>query len=419
MDQPEKIPPDDPRLTAYALGELEAEERAVIERVLRHDAVARAQVEEIRTAMDTLGAALAAEEAPAATVTVPAPPAGEPPLRAKILRFPQLYFTAAGLAAACFGIYFVLHEAGQLPGGADPAQTVRHVAAERPAVTAAADAADRESSMRAAAPAPVAAKIQLVSVEPGLSEQFFSTGEHGSSVFPLRLGRGSLAAVRDQLRRGIRPARPLVHVAEMINGFNYQWPEPEAGEPLAVLLEETAAPWTPEHRLVRVGVKGAGRSGAVAALNASVRVDFNPDRVQAWRLVGFERDEAAAGVRGRDRGETIRGGETVTALYEILPAVGGPAEDPSLLRLRLTYRDETSGAERELVRRLPAGRGAFAAASRDMKFIAAVAAFGLELRESPLRVPADLGTIAEWAEAGAGGDPERQEFADLVRRLPR
>ena len=58
------ILPDDPRLTAYALGEMEPEERTEFEKLLRHDAAARLTVAEIRATVASLTTALAEEPLP-------------------------------------------------------------------------------------------------------------------------------------------------------------------------------------------------------------------------------------------------------------------------------------------------------------------------------------------------------------------
>lgn len=124
-----KLSPDDPKLTAYALGEIEdAAERAAIEAALRDDPAARAIVDEIRATAAQLEAALAAEPMPALMPAVAAQAAGrdgavapvgendaaraprpqEHPKRtarkSKVLRFPQLYYLMGGLAAACFAL---------------------------------------------------------------------------------------------------------------------------------------------------------------------------------------------------------------------------------------------------------------------------------------------------------------------------
>src|SRR5687767_38102 len=140
------IPPDDPRLTAYALGELEGDERAVVEAALRRDPALRAAVDEIRATTAQIESALAAEAA------VPEPanaaPATRPivlvtgeerrphgatgrnngahrpaKVRAKLLAFPQFYYVVGGLAAACFAVLVALHE----PPPAAPAAAARTV----------------------------------------------------------------------------------------------------------------------------------------------------------------------------------------------------------------------------------------------------------------------------------------------------
>ncbi len=119
-----QILPNDPKLTAYALGELEPHERAEVEAVLRANPALQHEVEEIRAAVQHLEVAFAAE---AADVPVDvtqreepeAVPAGEagrdvdtyrkPGGAGKILRFPQVYYIVGGLAAACFAVMVALH----------------------------------------------------------------------------------------------------------------------------------------------------------------------------------------------------------------------------------------------------------------------------------------------------------------------
>lgn len=395
---------DDPRLTAYALGELDAAEHAEIEAWLARDATARAAVAEIRATTATLGAALAWE----AGTAEPAPAAGagarewrrtQPGDTGRLVRFPQWYFVLSGVAAACFALFFVGAEADR----------------ERRQAFARAAEARTAAFARAARPASAGTTVELVAPESAAPERFVSTAVAASSAFPLRVGRGAWAEVRADLRRGQRPGRATVRVAELVNAFDYAWPAPAAPGDFAVVLEGAVAPWAPAHRLVRVGVRAVGPDGAVLARGARVRVDFNPDRVREWRLIGFER-AGAAGVAGTEAGETLRGGAAVTALYELVPAAGAGADGAGLLTLSLHYAAPADGAARTVVARLAAGDTAFAAASPDFQFAAAVAAFGLTLRDGPETAPASWSEIAQWASAGATGRPERLEFLSLVER---
>jgi anti-sigma factor RsiW len=130
---------DDPQLTAYALGELDAAEAAVVEARLRSDPAARAVVEEIRATARQLEAALAAE--PAAPVAAerelvaarPEPKVIHLPYArrrrgwAQLLGFPQSYFLVSGAAAAAF-IGFVMLQSPQFD---PPDRVARQLAAEQ------------------------------------------------------------------------------------------------------------------------------------------------------------------------------------------------------------------------------------------------------------------------------------------------
>jgi hypothetical protein len=276
---------------------------------------------------------------------------------------------------------------------------------------------DRAAPAAAARMAP-SGFVRLVPAEFAVEDRFFPTADSAISTFPLRIGHESYEAVRALLRAGMRPARETVHVAEMINAFTYTWPAPREGEAFASVLEEVGAPWAPGHRLVRVGLKADAGGGRPLARDARVEVEFNPARVLAWRLVGFEREGGAAGVRGSS-GETMSPGDAVTVLYELVPAKDvAPGVDRNLLRLALNYRDPASGEPRVFERTLPAGDAGFAQASADMKFMAAVAAFGLHLRDPAAGDAVGLAEIERWARSG-GDNAERKEFLGLVQAADR
>jgi Ca-activated chloride channel family protein len=117
--EPEKFSPDDPRLTAYALGELEAAERAAIEAALREDAVLRAAVEDIRATVAQLEGALATEALPAVPeLKRPVAAPVTKPRGGVLLRFPQAYFVVSGLAAACFVVFVLVRDPGERPAPA-------------------------------------------------------------------------------------------------------------------------------------------------------------------------------------------------------------------------------------------------------------------------------------------------------------
>ena len=93
--------PDDPRITAYAFGELEGDERAAIEAAVAADPALRTAVAELRAFEGELGATLAGElKAGAAEMPSPAATAGAMQGHGRVLPFPAWVWAAAGLAAA-------------------------------------------------------------------------------------------------------------------------------------------------------------------------------------------------------------------------------------------------------------------------------------------------------------------------------
>ncbi|MDB6169612.1 MAG: von Willebrand factor [Verrucomicrobia bacterium] len=121
-----RISPDDPRLTAYALGEMDEGERAAFEAALADDPAGRAMVDEIRATAAQLSAALAAESAAETVSGNPLPArtaaiiAGNDPRKldggplARVVKFPRLYYVVGGLAAACFAVFVGLRPAQQM-----------------------------------------------------------------------------------------------------------------------------------------------------------------------------------------------------------------------------------------------------------------------------------------------------------------
>jgi Ca-activated chloride channel family protein len=178
------------------------------------------------------------------------------------------------------------------------------------------------------------------------------------------------------------------------------------------------------------------------AKDVKVQIEFNPVQASAYRLIGYEnrllRSEDFNDDR-KDAGE-IGAGHTVTALYEVVPADGEApkaiastveplkyqdATKPSdaaaggeLLTLRLRYKppEGDTSFKFEFVVRDEGRRSS--EASADFKFAAAVAAYGMLLRQSPHCGNATWDAVAALAEEGLADDPGgyRAEFVELVRK---
>jgi Ca-activated chloride channel family protein len=186
------------------------------------------------------------------------------------------------------------------------------------------------------------------------------------------------------------------------------------------------------------------------AKDVKIQVEFNPNQVGAYRLIGYENRVMAAqdfNNDAKDAGD-IGAGHTVTALYETIPT--GEAPKPLLgdtLRYRNVVVPKEGGLANELLTvklryKLPeadtstlvevpvndpkapvAGVGGQANApspprmSRDFNWSAAVAAFGMILRDSQFRGQANFDMVLELAQGALGEDKggRRREFIDLVK----
>lgn len=165
------------------------------------------------------------------------------------------------------------------------------------------------------------------------------------------------------------------------------------------------------------------------ARNVKVQVEFNPARVSAWRLIGYEDRVFLREDFDRESlsADVIGAGHTVTALFEIVPVASAsptPAADslvPSdaeMLTVKVRYRAPDDATLRLQQFSLTDSAQTFAAASADFKFASAVAGLGMILRESPHRGTATLADVASWATAGRGFDRDgsRAAFLGLVER---
>ena len=187
----------------------------------------------------------------------------------------------------------------------------------------------------------------------------------------------------------------------------------------------------------RVFVREFAGTLVTIAKDVKIQVEFNPAKVAAYRLVGYEnralRNEDFADDR-KDAGE-LGAGHTVTALYEIVPvgaSFAGTAGDlddlkyqsvqlrpgtsgDEWLTVQLRYKEPDGTTSRLLTHPVRVRRPA-AEPSGDFRFATAVAAFGLVLRDSEYRGTATLDQVLTLARGAEGSDPdgERAEFVRLV-----
>ncbi|HET7626535.1 MAG TPA: von Willebrand factor type A domain-containing protein [Verrucomicrobiae bacterium] len=92
---------------------------------------------------------------------------------------------------------------------------------------------------------------------PHLEDNSFLTARnHPLSTFSIDVDTASYANVRRFLNEGRMPPRDAVRIEELINYFHYDYPQPRGDAPFSANIEIAGCPWNPEHRLVRIGLKG-------------------------------------------------------------------------------------------------------------------------------------------------------------------
>ncbi|MGI9243875.1 MAG: vWA domain-containing protein, partial [Verrucomicrobiales bacterium] len=194
----------------------------------------------------------------------------------------------------------------------------------------------------------------------------------------------------------------------------------------------------------KVFVRGLSGTLLTIAQDVKLQVEFNPAKVGAYRLIGYENRLLEAQEFDDDSVDAgdIGAGHTVTALYEIVPRgleaeilqavaplkyqtvkteAANPQAADELMTLRLRYKEP--GAERSQLLSFPVEDGGtnYDQASPDFRFAAAVASFGMILRQSDYRGGSNLPLVLELARDAMGDDPYRyrKKFVGLVERLKR
>jgi Ca-activated chloride channel family protein len=184
----------------------------------------------------------------------------------------------------------------------------------------------------------------------------------------------------------------------------------------------------------KVFVQEFGGTLFTVAKDVKIQVEFNPARVQSYRLLGYEnrllQKEDFKDDR-KDAGE-LGSGHSVTALYEVVPAGAravtldddsltyqetslrpGARHSSELLTVRLRYKDPKGSTSQLLETAVNDRTGA---ASEDLRFASAVAEFAMLLRDSEHKGEASWEQTLSLAR-GARGDDDlgyRGEFIGLV-----
>ncbi len=169
----------------------------------------------------------------------------------------------------------------------------------------------------------------------------------------------------------------------------------------------------------RVFVEELGGTMVTIARDVKLQVEFNPESVAAYRLIGYEnRDIADKDFRNDrvDAGE-VGSGHNVTALYDVILKDGYAAE---LATVRMRY--EAPGADKAATEKLWVFQDkrlqeTASQADRDTRIAYSAATFAEILRGSPHAAEIDLEALARFAEKSARpGEKDDAELVALMRK---
>ncbi len=158
----------------------------------------------------------------------------------------------------------------------------------------------------------------------------------------------------------------------------------------------------------------------VIARDVKVQVEFDPQIVEKYRLVGYDNRE----VKDKDfRNDKVDGGEigaghSVTALYEVTMKAGS-ASDRSPLTVRIRHK-KPLGNEPATETAYPMAMSSFAktfeAAEPSFRLSVAVMSFAEVLRESPYAKEWTLGKVESIAKGASVVPAEQTELLELIGR---
>ncbi len=188
----------------------------------------------------------------------------------------------------------------------------------------------------------------------------------------------------------------------------------------------------------KVLVNEFGSTLFTIAKDVKIQIEFNPSKVQAYRLIGYENRMLAAEDFNddlKDAGE-LGSGHTVTALYEIIPAgvkdsfvksvdplkyqynnsEVADEESPEIMTIKLRYKEPNGETSKLIQHPVIDSHLPLTNTSENFRFSASVAEFGLLLRDSEYKQQSSFSQVVSLAKSARGKDNNgyRSEFVRLV-----
>ena len=190
----------------------------------------------------------------------------------------------------------------------------------------------------------------------------------------------------------------------------------------------------------KVLVREFGGTLFTIAKDVKFQLEFNPSMVESYRLIGYENrllNDEDFNNDTKDAGE-MGSGHMVTALYEIVPNGSGeslPSIDPlkyqspkvsreetysdEMLTIKVRYKKPDGNTSMLLEKPVKSTAYDIEGASENLRFAAAVAEFGMILRESEFKGSSSLESAAKLAKSAKGEDEDgyRSELIRLIETV--
>src|SRR5690606_710831 len=91
----------------------------------------------------------------------------------------------------------------------------------------------------------------------GITENIFHSAlRKPLSTFSIDVDAASYRNIRRSINNGQRPPKDALRIEEMINYFDYDYPQPSGDHPFQIITEISRAPWNDAHKLVHIGLQG-------------------------------------------------------------------------------------------------------------------------------------------------------------------
>lgn len=185
----------------------------------------------------------------------------------------------------------------------------------------------------------------------------------------------------------------------------------------------------------KVLVNEMGGTLVTIAKDVKIQIEFNPQHVKGYRLIGYENRMLAKEDFDndlKDAGE-LGAGHTVTALYELIPAGSGlevptagdlkyqktqVVDSDELMTVKLRYKNPHEDVSQVIKRAVAVNDISAITNKGNLAFASAVAEFGMLLRDSEYKGSASYEDVLKRAKAAKGVDDDgyRAEFIRLVEK---